>query len=390
MEKMYGSIHLTTASEKEELWKTWLWETDCNALPSDKCCNMNKMHVLGIMCCLLEALNPVPEFNAQVCNIIPELPIIHLHTKPICEFSLRELIDQIECMQLNWGQVIAEGIENSLLLVKACMARLGQIAHHAYPTDGFVLDDPQHTTPLPVSNSELTLSIISRKSLRQTICLCFSLLRVQDIIARSRKVPEPSDLEVKRVIKALKIHHLESSMDFFNLLQQMVYLAPGMRLGYRTNFAGMYNDVSQVVYFHYPRFCRLAQISLNEIPSKPNNMLPLISQLIPDISTAYEDDSQIPGITSGDIAANADVKWVWLVCCGEIFLIETEKGLIWASENDSLASLVAYFLRSCGRNVGGVGEDYNNCEDFGGGGGGDAQEGEEEDIFTAHGHLRLV
>jgi hypothetical protein len=383
MEKMYCSISSTTTSQKEALWKTWLWGTDCNAPPSDKCCDMNKMHVLGIMCCLLEASNPVSQFNVPVSSIITELAIIHLHPKPICEFSLRELIDQIECMQLNWGQVIAESVQNSLILVKACMARLGQIAHHAYPTDGIVLDDPQHTTPLPVSNSELGLSIISRKALRQTICLCFSLLRVQDIISRSKKVPEPSEVETKKIIKALKIHHLESSMDFFNLLQQMVYLAPGMRLGYRTNFSGMYNDVSQVVYFHYPRFCRQPQVPLNEIPGQPNNMLPLISQLIPDISTAYEDDSQIPGITIDNIAANPDIKWVWLVCCGEIFLIEAEKGFIWASENDSLASLVAYFLRSNGRNVG---EDHNNNNDD------ENMEGrgEMQDIFTAHGHLRLI
>jgi hypothetical protein len=35
-------------------------------------------------------------------------------------------------------------------------------------------------------------------------------------------------------------------MDFYNVLQQMVTLAPGLRLVYRTNFAGMYNDISQV------------------------------------------------------------------------------------------------------------------------------------------------
>jgi hypothetical protein len=383
MEKMYCSMDSTTTPEKEALWRTWLWGTDCNALPSDKCCDMNKMHVLGIMCCLLEASDPVPEFSLPVSSIITELAIIHLQSKPICEFSLRELIDQIECMQLNWGQVVSESIQNSLLLVKACMARLGQIAHHAYPADGFVLDDPQHTTPLPVSNSELNLSIISRKSLRQAICLCFSLLRVQDIISRSNKVREPSELESKKVIKALKIHHMESSMDFFNLLQQMVYLAPGMRLGYRTNFAGMYNDVSQVVYFHYPRFCRQPQVSLNEIPEQPNNMLPLISQLIPDIPIAYEDDSKIPGITTDHVAANPETKWVWLVCCGEIFLIEAEKGHIWASYNDSLASLVVYFLNSTGRSVG----DSNDSNEMGS----NLEEGGEKgDIFTAHGHLRLI
>jgi hypothetical protein len=51
----------------------------------------------------------------------------------------------------------------------------------------------------------------------------------------------------------LKQHHIEASLDFFNVLQQMVSLAPGLRLVYRTNFAGMYNDISQVHLFNAPR-----------------------------------------------------------------------------------------------------------------------------------------
>ena len=130
------------------------------------------------------------------------------------------------------------------MLLLVLMARLGHIAHHAYSESEGILDDPQHCTPLP--NSEQKLSVVSRKSLRKAICVIFSLMRVCKILEKSEQVPEPTSEEVSIIINALKQHHLEASGDLFTDLQQMVHLAPGMRLVYRTNFAGMYNHVSQV------------------------------------------------------------------------------------------------------------------------------------------------
>ena len=424
MEALYCTLSSWTPEKAEGVWKDWLWGTDCNALPSEHCCDMNRMHVVGILCAVRESIAPVPQYRQAILDIIPSLSIVHLYKKPICEFSLRELIDQLECLQLNWGQVLGaldshddddddgggeydcENVENNndsgggdtttiiihpiLNLVKACMARLGHIAHHAYPTGGAVLDDPQHTSVLPDTGDGGAggLSIISRKALRQAICTCFSLLRVQDIVTRSVCVPSTtiSEADIYRVNRAMKSHHIESSMDFFNLLQQMVYLAPGMRLVYRTNFAGMYNDVSQVIYFHYPRFCRLPQIPLQDIPNSPHHMLPLISQLIPDIPISYDDDSFIPGLTTSTVEKVK--KWVWLICCSEVFLLEVEKGQIWTSS--TLGGLVAYFLKENGRRVGDDEEEAIIGE-----GDGDATTtthnlAKGSDIYTSHGHLRLL
>ena len=338
MEALYASLGHWSPNTLEGLWQKWLWECDCNAPPLEQCCDMNKMHVLGLLCCLGESIAPVA--MAQKCinwEIIPDLPVVHLHPSiPISSFSLRELFDQLECLQLHWGPILSlyfqsqqkrsqpnadgcsttttttttattaptEQLENDsdedvdedgsssmpaspLEIIKALMARLGVIAHHAYPTDGVVLDDPQHTTPLPISaslfessngttaththqtttdifadnnnnnnnnnnegdaskSSSSRLSIILRKSLRQAICIMFSLLRVQSILSRCIQPPIRPLKELQDISAALKQHHIEASMDLFGELQQMTHLAPGMRLVYRTNFTGMYNHVSQV------------------------------------------------------------------------------------------------------------------------------------------------
>jgi hypothetical protein len=248
MENLYERVGRWTEQEAAQVWQEWLWESDCNAPPSELCCDMNRMHGLGVLYCV--NLSKLPTQPIGLPELLPLLPAIHLHgSKPICEFSLQELMDQLECMQLHWGQIVGD-----IAPLHAIMARLGSIVSHAFvttkPEDGYenvVLDDPQHTTVMP----QQQMSIISRKSLRQMICVLLGLARVQDIVQRSVVIPPQC---VQSVVKAFKQHHIEASMDFFNGLQQMMRLAPGMRLVYCTNFAGMYNDVSQVIYFHFPKF----------------------------------------------------------------------------------------------------------------------------------------
>lgn len=171
-----------------------------------------------------------------------------------------------------------------------------------------------------------------------------------------------ADFEMLEVEKALRQHHIESSMDCFNEFQQMVYLAPGQRLAYRTLFSGLYNDVSQVIFFHHPRFCRKAQMDLKDIAAHPMHMLPLVTQLLPQIPILYDDDTDIPGLTrrpggasaaatAAAAASSSDAggggggggRWAWLVACGAIFLLDMECSIVFTHER--LAALVAHYLR---------------------------------------------
>ena len=232
------------APTKTALWHRWLWECDCNAPPLDRCFDMNEMHCLGILACLGEAADPPPEYDAPMAEELPEA--IQLHPEQaIRTLSLRETLDQIECLQLHWGPILAQsGVLPAKAVVCALMARLGDIAHHAFPAEGDVLDDPQHLTLLPEKSG---WGVVSRKSLRQAVCVLFALLRVHHIVSVAQDVATPTDAEESTIIEAMRQHHIESSQDIFSVLQQMVYLAPGQRLAYRTLFSGMYNSCSQVI-----------------------------------------------------------------------------------------------------------------------------------------------
>jgi hypothetical protein len=160
----------------QRLWTEWLWGTDCVARGTEPCGDMNEMQVLGLLLCFAEALQERADKDTMMLQaLLPSVPLVHLHPKPIAQFSLRELTTQIECLQLSWGAVLShsrwESVGDAL---RRLMARLGFIAHHAFPPDT-VLDDPQHITPIP--GQEKLLMITTRKYIRQMVCILLVLFR---------------------------------------------------------------------------------------------------------------------------------------------------------------------------------------------------------------------
>ena len=200
-----------------------------------------------------------------------------------------------------------------------------------------------------------------------------------------------------------------------------------MRLVYRTNFAGMYNDISQVVYFHHPKFAKQPQMKLKDILQNSINTLPLITQLFPNILVFYDDDSFIPFLSDhhekkdsdqhsevlsttiddfvkkriddeNEVALAAKKKqatptaiiktdekeenrFCWLVCCSSVFLIDTFKKKVFCSYDLSLAPLIAHMMNDAQVTIGaslkeGAYEGYDKDTAM--------------DLGTAHGHVFLL
>jgi hypothetical protein len=165
-----------------KLWKKWLWGTNCIAPVSEACGDMNHMHVLGLLLCFMEEAYGDKEVLC-VPSVLPAAPLVHLYAqKPMAQYSLRELTTQLECLQLSWGQVLSNCDWDKVdLVLKQLMARLGFLAHRAFPEDAGLLDDPQYIAQLPCIDEHdeqgRPLFIITRKCIRQCICIFFSLYR---------------------------------------------------------------------------------------------------------------------------------------------------------------------------------------------------------------------
>ena len=167
------------------IWNEWLWGTDCNEMIDEKCGDMNHMHILGIFLALIESMmhdnGEVDQDTME--DLLPDIPLVHLHNKAISDYSLRELTNQVECMQLSWGQVLSHGdFQMYYKVLKKLFARFGHIIHRAYPNvdNNTVLDDPQYITQIP---STTGLFITTRKYIRQMVCVFLALFRYLNLIS---------------------------------------------------------------------------------------------------------------------------------------------------------------------------------------------------------------
>eukprot|EP00961_Rhodomonas_salina_P282317 3814661-Rhodomonas_salina.1 len=91
----------------------------------------------------------------------------------------------------------------------------------------------------------------------------------------------------------IKSFHVEALLDVFNVMQQLFFLAPAQRLVYQHNFAGMFNDISQVTYFHYPKYVRTAQVPVDVMVDNAMNSLQCIGNIVPDLRVMYDDDADL-------------------------------------------------------------------------------------------------
>jgi hypothetical protein len=84
------------ATTVQRLWNEWLWGTDCNAMVEERYGDMNQMHIMGIFLALLESMSHEEEESpVTVESLLIDIPLVHLYKKPISQYSLRELTNQV-------------------------------------------------------------------------------------------------------------------------------------------------------------------------------------------------------------------------------------------------------------------------------------------------------
>ena len=90
----------------DRLWRLWLWDTPCNAPLSEQCGDMNHNQGVGVLLCVALSYEE-PGEALTIEQLLPHSPLVHITTPPLAELTQRQLSDQLECLQLYWGQVVA-------------------------------------------------------------------------------------------------------------------------------------------------------------------------------------------------------------------------------------------------------------------------------------------
>lgn len=341
--------HNVDTSQLLQWLKEWVWECrrpihrgvvqgaeDGTGLKSE-------VFAVGLaLCGILQssALPPTipPITDALACHASRIL----VHGVDSSQYTWMELSDTIAALQLETPRLIymtdgAYTCDADILV--ACvhlMRQLGFFATHTFNYDDMMeAQDPsvEHMHCTEAQEGQQTLCV-RHESFYLQISAIYAILSLLFATTQAQAVPEQ---ESAAYVK-LYAHHREASLDDFYQNSMLADLAPGFIMQYRSRYSHLFHSISQVVYFHYPQYCRKKQISLDLITAidAPHiSVLPLLTQLFPSIPIFYEH-------TGGcSLHEHSQHSWSWLMLSGFVLLVRRD-GKMFSSRD--LRALI-YFMQ---------------------------------------------
>lgn len=307
------------------LFQIWLWETDPGEELHPKIL-LNTNQLVGLLYCRklawLSAQQSVPtQLNEQMQTTDAEPK----------QMNLKQLLDTLDNICIEWPKFIQKHPDQKdpanlhvFQYIDMCFARFGVLVSYAH--DKETLNDVQFTEEYNETHRKVTLGCI-----RRFLNSFLILYRHFFLFSHAHTVSAPF------YECGIRQPHLEASMENFDLLC-MHYLIPiGARLRYKNEFRGMYNHISQVMFFHNPTYDRQGRVEWNQI--KPTTdaiqILPALLELQPDIDVKYEEDHFMH--------LSKLENWTWLLVSGRVYLIQPDKTILYAND---ITSLFEIFIKN--------------------------------------------
>ena len=314
----------------EEIWHDWLWGTD----PEESYhidVLLNRNHLLALLVCRYKHLTaqhaePVNMTNAARMTIME---------KPVACMTWRELKDTVSNILLEWPQFLdrlrhniraKQNLRQVLHLITQCAARFGQLAYTAGGPD--IFDDVSETQPCHEREhgDKIVLTPSALRRMAGSLLVMYRHIHLLSVCIKVRcqgfKAP-------------ISKYHYEASTDNFNILCMHNALPVAARLNYRHDFPGMYNHVSQVVYFHNTQYSRIARHPLEDAANAPAvHVLPAIQEIYPEIPLKFEEDQFDPTRPGG---------WYWVLIAGRVYLVTPEPKVL---HSENIADLLKIYIDS--------------------------------------------
>ena len=302
-----------------ETWHEWLWGTN----PEEEYhmdVLLNRNHLLGLLVCRYKHLNQTE--SSLGSSGFSQGNRMTIMDKPVHLMTWRELKDTMANVLLEWPAFLdrlkqniraKQNLRQVMHLVNLCAARFGALAYMAAGED--IMDDPSETQPATVPG----LVMLTPSTLRRMAGSLLIMYRHMHLLAVCEKVPSQS------FSAGISKYHYEASTDEFHVLCMHMNIPVAARLNYRHDFPGMFNHVSQVVYFHNTQYTRAKRQPLEKFhDADPVHVLPAVRELYPELPLKFEEDCFDP--TKGGQG------WYWLLIAGRVYLISPEPRVLY-SEN---------------------------------------------------------
>jgi hypothetical protein len=342
------------------LWESWLWELDATADVNAKL-PLNHSHLVGLVLCRSLAAQLRVCGQAALGQRAPRLSAAQWATpvravvgaehsldaaRPYNELAMKAHHEQVTHAQVRIAAMLCElpaaTVAQHLAALFAQAGALlaagghcgGQAGGGAAAGGGAraLLDDPDGLDTLTFTQNGKSASspCWTHARIRHQLDVFLVLFRAARIVELA--APPPRGLPLHE----LHEFHKEAGMDRFHELGMRYDLPPGAVLSYMHLFSGMFNSVSQVVFYNYPDYVRRVQIDIDELNKgdQPIYALPPLLELEPTTPVFYEEAplSPAPGHALTTPATDDFSGWRLYLVAGLLFLL-TPCGKVWHDAN---------------------------------------------------------
>jgi hypothetical protein len=254
-------------------------------------------------------------------------------------FSCKQCLDFLRLLQVEYGSVLHfdrtvgyEADVDMTLLLLVIMQRLGD---HLAEQVRMAEADVQGVYELLTGETEWY--VVSAQTRKECFDILHVLMRLFFILLDAQPV-EVDDELITKYVKELSPFQYEASLhDFYNF-SMVSDCIPASILVYKHKYKEMFNDPSQVLYFHQPTYTRQRQVdfeSITALSARDINVLPIMLQIKPDVPVFFEHTGACNSTT-----CSAE-PWSWLVMHRHIVLCDSN-GKYYVAKN--IYVLFAYLM----------------------------------------------
>lgn len=279
----------------------------------------NKNHLLGMLLCRSYDTTNTSDM------LDDRLRLIDTHPK---DMNFKQLKDTLANLQFEWPQFInkvdndEKRIEKVKSYIQICMSRVGKFIGYSHPDK--ILNDAHDTCMHTDGQKKLTPSAV-----RRVIGSILIINRHVDLYDMCEEIA-PCNYQT-----GITLYHHEASMENFHKLCMHYYLPAAAKLHYKHDFPGMYNDVSQAVYFHDAEYKRIKREDYTS--TSPIHMLPSVCLLYPSVPVKFEDDMFDP---------YEDQGWYWILLPQRVYLVSPEPKVYYSTDLSALLGLYVKSLKT--------------------------------------------
>jgi hypothetical protein len=326
----------------------WAHEYDrAEKVHADNGCNT--MHLIGMgLCVLLHRCIEKQLSGYDLRGALGQASTrIMVLEKDLVKHDIQELQGVVTCLQLEFStlytliennQACENGywcVVNTEDIILHVMAHLGGLLARKKRENPQATDSCKHALlaihglididPAGFSTVRVETTVFLLDALHSMYNLHTLLTRAQFICAGSQPLQEALPVYA---------HHREASNETFFTLSITADCAVGSIVQYGHRFAHLFHSVSQAIYYNYPTYIRQTQLSLSQLQcdkTKYVNLLPLLTELRPDIPVLFEHTG------AGCRSIHGKHTWSWVLWSNFLLLVDKNMKCYVASDARSLA-----------------------------------------------------